>query len=172
MKKSKRSSPFKFAYSSNYMSNRCIKRPHRLVVRTSRCGRDNPGSTPGVDMFFEALWHCDFLILKTQSNIAGLLNCSPFSSLCLLCDSPLGFSGLLLSLFHARFRCMRRLFVWAFSVRTVASSSRFFSSRHLLVSLVLSRIPCRYSVRLFYRFAIPFSILISISISISIFIFL
>ena len=22
-------------------------RPHRLVVRTSRCGRDNPGSTPG-----------------------------------------------------------------------------------------------------------------------------
>ena len=25
-----------------------INRPHRLVVRTSRCGRDNPGSTPGV----------------------------------------------------------------------------------------------------------------------------
>ena len=25
-------------------------RPHRLVVRTSRCGRDNPGSTPGVVM--------------------------------------------------------------------------------------------------------------------------
>ena len=23
------------------------KDPHRLVVRTSRCGRDNPGSTPG-----------------------------------------------------------------------------------------------------------------------------
>ena len=23
--------------------------PHRLVVRTSRCGRDNPGSNPGVD---------------------------------------------------------------------------------------------------------------------------
>ena len=23
--------------------------PHRLVARTSRCGRDNPGSTPGVD---------------------------------------------------------------------------------------------------------------------------
>ena len=23
---------------------------HRLVVRTSRCGRDNPGSTPGVDI--------------------------------------------------------------------------------------------------------------------------
>ena len=26
--------------------------PHRLVVRTSRCGRDNPGSTPGVDIFY------------------------------------------------------------------------------------------------------------------------
>ena len=26
------------------------KSPHRLVVRTSRRGRDNPGSTPGVDM--------------------------------------------------------------------------------------------------------------------------
>ena len=25
--------------------------PHRLVVRTSRCGRDNPGSTPGEDIF-------------------------------------------------------------------------------------------------------------------------
>ena len=24
--------------------------PHRLVVRTSRCGRDNPGSTPGAVM--------------------------------------------------------------------------------------------------------------------------
>ena len=28
---------------------RCM-RPHRLVVRTSRRGRDNPGSTPGVDV--------------------------------------------------------------------------------------------------------------------------
>ena len=27
-----------------------IQSPHRLVVRTSRCGRDNPGSTPGVVM--------------------------------------------------------------------------------------------------------------------------
>ena len=26
-----------------------IQSPHRLVVRTSRRGRDNPGSTPGVD---------------------------------------------------------------------------------------------------------------------------
>ena len=25
--------------------------PHRLVVRTSRCGRDNPCSSPGVDIF-------------------------------------------------------------------------------------------------------------------------
>ena len=27
------------------------QRPHRLVVRTSRCGRDNPDSTPGVVIF-------------------------------------------------------------------------------------------------------------------------
>ena len=27
-----------------------LESPHRLVVRTSRCGRDNPGSTPGVDI--------------------------------------------------------------------------------------------------------------------------
>ena len=26
-----------------------VQSPHHLVVRTSRCGRDNPGSTPGVD---------------------------------------------------------------------------------------------------------------------------
>jgi hypothetical protein len=31
---------------------RCVRQgPHRLVVRTSRCGRDNPGSTAGVDIF-------------------------------------------------------------------------------------------------------------------------
>ena len=32
--------------------------PHRLVVRTSRCGRDNPGSTPGVDILLERLHTC------------------------------------------------------------------------------------------------------------------
>jgi hypothetical protein len=26
-------------------------RPDRLVVRTSRCGRENPGSTPGRDSY-------------------------------------------------------------------------------------------------------------------------
>ena len=31
--------------------------PHRLVVRTSRCGRDNPGSTPGVDILRVTLFH-------------------------------------------------------------------------------------------------------------------
>ena len=30
--------------------------PHRLVVRTSRCGRDNPGSNPGVDTLVG--WQC------------------------------------------------------------------------------------------------------------------
>ena len=29
--------------------------PYRLVVRTSRCGRDNPGSTPGEDLIGRAL---------------------------------------------------------------------------------------------------------------------
>ena len=33
---------------------------HRLVVRTSRCGRDNPGSTPGVDILFQPI-HCKVL---------------------------------------------------------------------------------------------------------------
>ena len=28
------------------------KGPYRLVVRTSRCGRNNPGSTPGEDMHY------------------------------------------------------------------------------------------------------------------------
>ena len=32
------------------------QRPHRLVVRTSRCGRDNPGSTPGV-VITEKFWY-------------------------------------------------------------------------------------------------------------------
>ena len=31
----------------NYNKTLAGGRPHRLVVRTSRCGRDNPGSTPG-----------------------------------------------------------------------------------------------------------------------------
>ena len=30
--------------------------PYRLVVRTSRCGCDNPGSTPGEDMYY-AMFH-------------------------------------------------------------------------------------------------------------------
>ena len=33
------------------MSSTCL---HRLVVRTSRCGRDNPGSNPGRDTFMMA----------------------------------------------------------------------------------------------------------------------
>ena len=42
--------------------------PHRLVVRTSRCGRDNPGSTPGVDSF-----HSDAYVARTRMQIfAGL----------------------------------------------------------------------------------------------------
>ena len=32
----------------------CAEGPCRLVVRTSRCGRDNPGSNPGKDI--ERIW--------------------------------------------------------------------------------------------------------------------
>ena len=34
----------------------CASSPHRLVVRTSRCGRDSPGSNPGVDTLVG--WQC------------------------------------------------------------------------------------------------------------------
>ena len=37
----------------NYNKTLAGERPHRLVVRMSRCGRDNPGSTPGVDILFQ-----------------------------------------------------------------------------------------------------------------------
>ena len=38
----------KFDKTCNQVNNASNSaRPHRLVVRTSRCGRDNPGSTPG-----------------------------------------------------------------------------------------------------------------------------
>ena len=36
--------------------------PHRLVVRTSRRGRGNPGSTPGVDILNIRHEHDDSLI--------------------------------------------------------------------------------------------------------------
>ena len=29
--------------------------PHRQAVRTLRCGRENPDSTPGVDIFYEQI---------------------------------------------------------------------------------------------------------------------
>ena len=37
------------------------KCPHRLVVRTSRCGRDSPGPIPGVDIWARAVCNgvCD-----------------------------------------------------------------------------------------------------------------
>ena len=38
-------------FNSVYYAHSTVHlRPHRLVVRTSRCGRDNPGSTPGAVM--------------------------------------------------------------------------------------------------------------------------
>ena len=41
-------------FSATRAEERCC--PHRLVVRTSRCGRDNPGSNPGVDILVG--WQC------------------------------------------------------------------------------------------------------------------
>ena len=40
-------SPLRFSRCVHRASLRAARSPHRLVVRTSRCGRDNPGSTPG-----------------------------------------------------------------------------------------------------------------------------
>ena len=37
-----------FLTAYNFHCNMAEHGPHRLVARTSRCGRDNPGSTPGV----------------------------------------------------------------------------------------------------------------------------
>ena len=39
-----------------------MQSPYRLVVRTSRCGRDNPGSTPGGDIWM--LRGCELAIPK------------------------------------------------------------------------------------------------------------
>ena len=38
--------------NNNMRPQHALNCPHRLVVRTSRCGRDNPGSTPGEDKIF------------------------------------------------------------------------------------------------------------------------
>ena len=35
-----------------------INGPHRLVASTSRCGRDNPGSTPGEDIYVHGYIQC------------------------------------------------------------------------------------------------------------------
>ena len=43
---------------------------HRLVVRASRCGRDNPGSTPGVYMNF--LMHTCRIATMSSIEVEGL----------------------------------------------------------------------------------------------------
>ena len=40
--------------------------PHRLVVRTSRCGRDNPGSNPGSDIL---RYLCQFTKRETKFKV-------------------------------------------------------------------------------------------------------
>ena len=50
--------------------------PHRLVVRTSRRGRDNPGSTPGEDIFIlsDSLLSFTLLELVARRTAAGKLH--------------------------------------------------------------------------------------------------
>ena len=48
--------------------------PHRLVVRTSRCGRDNPGSTPGVDIWY--VWKS--CIIRYPFATSNILRSLPF----------------------------------------------------------------------------------------------
>jgi hypothetical protein len=43
--------------------------PHRLVVRTLRCGRDNPGSTPGVVIFSFGL--ILFMVNQITTNVGS-----------------------------------------------------------------------------------------------------
>jgi hypothetical protein len=47
--------------------------PHRLVVRTSRCGRDNPGSTPGVDIFLALVPIQRFVVGDAAAKLPNLL---------------------------------------------------------------------------------------------------
>ena len=74
------------------------KRPHSLVVRTSNCGRDNPGLVPGVvnvckrvdylwGLGLQGIRYCKIVWLSGLSALSGLSN---FVWLCRLS----GLSGL------------------------------------------------------------------------------
>ena len=49
--------------------------PYRLVVRTSRCGRDNPGSTPGEDMYAVSHGKALCCMDAEQLNITRAFHC-------------------------------------------------------------------------------------------------
>ena len=55
--------------------------PHRLVVRTSRCGRDNPGSNPGVDTLVG--WQCCLALPAAACCVSA--GSGPVSTPCLPC---------------------------------------------------------------------------------------
>ena len=69
---------------------RYVHRPHRLVVRTSRCGRDNPGSTPG-EVSFEHFYGCvcipyrDVQLLHTVEIRTVLHGCERVCEMCCCC---------------------------------------------------------------------------------------
>ncbi len=46
-------------------------RPDRLVVRTSRCGRDNPGSTPDVDFLEHRKYSIAIILFDIKPTIQG-----------------------------------------------------------------------------------------------------
>ena len=58
------------------MLNYKTSSPHRLVVRTSRRGRDNPGSTPGEDIFIlsDSLLSFTLLEFVARRTAAGKLH--------------------------------------------------------------------------------------------------
>ena len=60
-------------YHIGVVGSLALHGPHRLVVRTSRCGRENPGSTPGAVIYMPTLLaHKSFVLsLRTTTNGAA-----------------------------------------------------------------------------------------------------
>ena len=56
------------------------KSPYRLVVRTSRCGRDNPGSTPGEDILPTRMHSSCTLSLRMPAHALFYKSCVMISS--------------------------------------------------------------------------------------------
>ena len=115
--------------------------PHRLVVRTSRCGRDNPGSTPGVDIFrANALLRCNLsswtLPLPTRLPASRLLGPATRSSSCAMLS---GCSVALLELFPGVLACCSALSAAGLLLRSLAA---FLVLSAQLLAGLLAAISC------------------------------